>query len=120
MCRLMLFLAIAAGGVFLMQKGSQPFLKEWRARLGTRTLYRKRWFVIRFAVVAGIWLIGIIVQAVFLTSGDGWTVRTGGYVGAVLLVLGLAGTTTMLLGSRGRPSLWIDPEGSIYDQLPPE
>ena len=113
---LAVFLALGAVGVFLMQKGSSSFRKELNTRLAGKALFRKRWFVARFVIIGGLWVIGLIGCVLLLTLGGGWTVRPGGYAGVVLLLLGLLGAVAILVGSRGRPTMWMDADGHIYEQ----
>jgi hypothetical protein len=106
---------IAAGAV-LVGKGTGSFRKEWRTHLGGNRLYRKRWLPIRFGIIAALWVFGAIGYVLMLVLGSGWTVQPGGYIGGVLLAVGVIGALALLVGVQGRPTLWIDAEGHLVDR----
>ena len=103
-------------GAVLVGKGAGSFRKEWKTRLGGNRLYRKRWLPIRLGVVAALWVFGAIGYVLMLTLDSGWTVQPGGYIGGVLLAVGVIGALALLAGLRGRPTLWIDAEGHLVDR----
>ncbi len=78
-----------------------------------RQVALKRWFRARLLAAAALWVVGMIVLASRVSGLDGYTIETGTYVTAGLLLVGLLATLAMW--PAGLTEIRVDREGRIRE-----
>lgn len=83
-----------------------------------RQVALKRWYKERVALVALLWVAGIVVLLAKVSGLDDYTLRAGTYVTGALLAIGLLATLAMW--PAGLAEVKVDRAGLVRDDAAPE